>query len=214
MQLLEGATDETKIAVVSAPSVFVQVKNLLASGAYGSPQTRLLEYDQRFDVFDDEFVHYNYETPMRLPGKYAKGYTCAAELTCSAEMNGVYNRVLCDPPFLSADCQAKGEASPNSSLTLQSWTPFRSILIVLAAVTVRWLSDSRDSSSGTVSASRIIVCTGERMEDLISKLYPGIRPTTFEPRHEQNRLSNAFRCYANYECALWRWQDQAVDRNS
>lgn len=27
--LLEGATNETKIAVVSAPSVFVQLKNLL-----------------------------------------------------------------------------------------------------------------------------------------------------------------------------------------
>ena len=30
-QLLEDATDQSKIAVVSAPSVFVQVKNLLVS---------------------------------------------------------------------------------------------------------------------------------------------------------------------------------------
>jgi len=28
-QLLEGATDNTKIAVVSAPSAFIQLKNLL-----------------------------------------------------------------------------------------------------------------------------------------------------------------------------------------
>lgn len=28
-QLLDGATDETKIAVVSAPSAFIQLKNLL-----------------------------------------------------------------------------------------------------------------------------------------------------------------------------------------
>lgn len=30
-QLLDGATDETKIAVVSAPSAFIQLKNLLVS---------------------------------------------------------------------------------------------------------------------------------------------------------------------------------------
>jgi hypothetical protein len=30
-QLLEGATDETRIAVVSAPSAFIQLKNLLVS---------------------------------------------------------------------------------------------------------------------------------------------------------------------------------------
>jgi hypothetical protein len=34
-QLLEGATDETRIAVVSAPSAFIQLKNLLVSGAVG-----------------------------------------------------------------------------------------------------------------------------------------------------------------------------------
>jgi hypothetical protein len=30
-QLLDGATDESKIAVVSAPSAFIQLKNLLVS---------------------------------------------------------------------------------------------------------------------------------------------------------------------------------------
>jgi hypothetical protein len=30
-QLLDGATDETKIAVVSAPSAFIQLKNLMVS---------------------------------------------------------------------------------------------------------------------------------------------------------------------------------------
>lgn len=45
--------------------------NVQASGAYASPHIRLLEYDQRFNVFDEEFVHYTYETPTRLPGKYS-----------------------------------------------------------------------------------------------------------------------------------------------
>ena len=31
-QLLDGATDESRIAVVSAPSAFVQLKNLLVCG--------------------------------------------------------------------------------------------------------------------------------------------------------------------------------------
>lgn len=34
-QLLDGATDETKIAVVSAPSAFVQLKNLLVCDSVG-----------------------------------------------------------------------------------------------------------------------------------------------------------------------------------
>jgi hypothetical protein len=33
-QLLEGATDETRIAVVSAPSAFIQLKNLLVSNSW------------------------------------------------------------------------------------------------------------------------------------------------------------------------------------
>lgn len=118
-QLLEGATDATKIAIVSAPSVFVQVKNMLAGGTYASPQVRLLEHDHRFEVFEDEFVHYNFETPMRLPGKYMVRGLYADVLTWSAEMKGAYHRVLCDPPFLSADCQTKGEPPINLELTLQ-----------------------------------------------------------------------------------------------
>ena len=36
------------------------------------------------------------------------------------------------------------------------------------------------------------------MEELIRKLYPGIQTTTFKPKHAQDRLSNDFRCYADY----------------
>ena len=67
----------------------------------------------------------------------------------------------------------------------------------VAAMTVRWLSSS------TV---RTIVCTGERMEELILKLYPGIQTTTFEPKHAQDRLSNDFRCYADYQDEAWMWR--------
>ncbi|CAO1602854.1 Protein-lysine N-methyltransferase efm5 [Xanthoria calcicola] len=123
-----------------------------------APRMSLLEFDQRFSMFK-EFVHYDFQSPTKLPGDF----------------KGAYDRILCDPPFLSADCQTK------------------------AAVTVRWLS-----RTGAEEA-RIIVCTGERMTDLIHKLYRGIKTTTFQPKHSQDRLSNDFRCYANYESDVWGW---------
>lgn len=70
-----------------------------------------------------------------------------------------------------------------------------------AAMTVRWLS----RSWGTPSTSKLILCTGERMETLITKLYrpQGISTTTFEPVHSKG-LSNEFFCYANFECSSWK----------
>ncbi|KAF2827461.1 hypothetical protein CC86DRAFT_348956 [Ophiobolus disseminans] len=161
-QLLEGATDDTKIAVVSAPSAFIQLKNLLASGEYKCrPEIKLLEYDERFAVFK-EFVQYDFEKAIQLP----------------AEMKGSFDRIICDPPFLSEDCQTK------------------------AALTVRWLA-----KSWTPDDVRIIVCTGERMESLITtKLYgkAGTKTVDYEIKHAKG-LSNEFRCYANFECSEWKW---------
>ncbi|KAB8664850.1 hypothetical protein FH972_026273 [Carpinus fangiana] len=98
--LLEGATKHSNIAVVSAPSVFIQLKNLLADvEASERPTVKLLEYDERFAVFK-EFVFYDFAHPLKL----------------SEDLKGRFDRIICDPPFLSADCQTK------------------------AAMTVRWLS--------------------------------------------------------------------------
>ncbi|KAF2130105.1 hypothetical protein P153DRAFT_366577 [Dothidotthia symphoricarpi CBS 119687] len=161
-QLLDGATDETKIAVVSAPSAFIQLKNLMASGEYKCrPQLKLLEYDERFAVFK-EFVQYDFEKAIKLP----------------AELKGSFDRIICDPPFLSQDCQTK------------------------AALTVRWLA-----KSWTPESLRLLVCTGERMEELVTeKLYGkvGTRTTDYEIKHSKG-LSNEFRCYANFECETWKW---------
>jgi hypothetical protein len=107
-QLLDGATDETRIAVVSAPSAFIQLKNLLVStlserkgymltSVQNSgevkcrPQITLLEFDERFAVFK-EFVRYDFEKAIQLP----------------AEMKASFDVIICDPPFLSQDCQTKG----------------------------------------------------------------------------------------------------------
>ncbi|KAL9013521.1 MAG: hypothetical protein Q9173_001780 [Seirophora scorigena] len=170
-QLLDGATVDTRIAVVSAPSVFVQCKNLLVRNAMNSvsqisgskaPRITLFEFDRRFGVFA-EFVRYDFQTPTKLPDG----------------LKGTYDRVLCDPPFLSADCQTK------------------------AAITVRWLSKPRVAEMQG-SEPQWIVCTGERMEGLVRRLYPGIKTTDFRPRHAQDRLSNDFRCYANFNAEAWK----------
>jgi hypothetical protein len=44
-ELLRGATTETTIAVVSAPSVFVQLKNLLVRGKSWGERKRVGEAD-------------------------------------------------------------------------------------------------------------------------------------------------------------------------
>jgi len=75
-ELLDGATSATTICVVSAPSVFVALKNLLReareSGAettwQGEPELVLLEHDDRFGIFG-EFVFYDFQQPLKLPGK-------------------------------------------------------------------------------------------------------------------------------------------------
>ncbi|KAF2466680.1 uncharacterized protein BDR25DRAFT_336271 [Lindgomyces ingoldianus] len=167
-QLLDGATNETHIAVVSAPSVFIQLKNLLASEDYNiQPKLILLEYDERFSVFK-EFVQYDFEHPIKLP----------------AEFKSSFDRIICDPPFLSQDCQTK------------------------AALTARWLAKTwvPMESPNKTESFHLIVCTGERMEDLIEKLYAkaGARTTTFEVKHAKG-LSNEFRCYANFESGAWKW---------
>ncbi|KAF1982019.1 hypothetical protein K402DRAFT_212562 [Aulographum hederae CBS 113979] len=164
-QLLDGATDDSAIAVVSAPSCFIQLKNLLASDRYSiKPRLLLLEFDERFGVFK-EFHFYNFEKPTQLP----------------PELKGQFDRIICDPPFLSEDCQTK------------------------AALTVRWLSKNWSSIEESPSSPlRLLVCTGERMEQLISRLYgkAGIRTTSFEIQHSKG-LSNEFRCYANFESDIW-----------
>lgn len=66
-----------------------------------------------------------------------------------------------------------------------------------AAITARFMA-KQDTGS-------VIVCTGERMKDVIKKVYPTTKITTFRPEHG-NGLSNEFRCYANYESELGNWK--------
>ena len=53
---------------------------------------------------------------------------------------------------------------------------------------------------------KIIVCTGESMAKVVSEIYEGVHPTTFEIVHEQNRLKSEYVCYADFECEDWSWK--------
>ena len=65
-----------------------------ASGEYKCrPEINLLEFDERFAVFK-EFVYYDFQKAIQLP----------------PEMKGAFDRIICDPPFLSEDCQTKGNS--------------------------------------------------------------------------------------------------------
>lgn len=164
--LLKDATESSAIAVVSAPSVYVALRNILAEDATAiKPKLCLLEYDRRFEVVGSEFDFYDFQHPLRLP----------------AHLGGRFDRIICDPPFLSEDCQTK------------------------TALTARFLA--KTWSGPSEQALRFISCTGERMESNILRLYEkiGVRTTTFEPEHSKG-LSNEFRCYSNFECDDWKWR--------
>ncbi|KAI9884860.1 MAG: DASH complex subunit dam1 [Watsoniomyces obsoletus] len=170
-QLLDEANQHSCIAVVSAPSVFVKLKHLMAMReSTQRPTVWLLEFDRRFDIFN-EFVFYDFNRPFQLP----------------AHLKGTCDRILCDPPFLSEDCQTK------------------------AATTVAWLTRSTTASdrlNADPRLPRFVTCTGQTMAPLLQRLYRrvGLRSTSFRPRHVKG-LSNEFRCYANFECPAWTWED-------
>jgi EEF1A lysine methyltransferase 1 len=161
-QLLDGANESTHIAIVSAPSVYVALRNILAEDAQTKkPAVYLLEYDQRFEVLGKDFVPYDFQYPLRLP----------------PELKGKFDRIMCDPPFLSEECQTK------------------------TALTVRFLARQWSTPAENCQGLRFISCTGERMAETIGKLYGkiGVKIREFEPEHSKG-LSNEFRCYANF----WR----------
>ncbi|KAH6844852.1 putative N6-adenine methyltransferase-domain-containing protein [Chaetomium sp. MPI-CAGE-AT-0009] len=167
--LLDGATSDMTVAVVSTPSVFVALKNALNAAPPEQPKPKLvlLEHDERFNIFP-EFVYYDFAQPLKLPN----------------HLKGTCDRIICDPPFLSEDCQTK------------------------TALTVRWLA--RPLTPDTAQQPRLIVCTGERMEDVVMRVYRafGLRTTDYEPVHARG-LANEFFCYANFESSSWGWRKRA-----
>lgn len=94
------------------------------------------------------------------------------------------DRLLIDPPFLNENCQTK------------------------SSITAKELLAPNDGSKTSTGAPkhRLISCTGERMKDVMKKVYPDTHITTFLPEHG-NGLSNEFRCYSDFEWKGWKFTD-------
>ncbi|SPQ25834.1 cd3cdb60-8906-4b92-ba3e-48abd6aa44b3 [Thermothielavioides terrestris] len=217
-QLLDGATAETTIAAVSAPSVFVAMKNILNAAPSDEPKPKLvlLEHDNRFAIFP-EFVFYDYAQPLKLP----------------SHLKGTCDRIICDPPFLNEDCQTKAaltvrwlaKPSPPSPSQLQLQPQPQPQPAPSSSSSSPSSSDDaahqhqqqqhqqhhhqQEQQQQYQPTTKLIVCTGERMEPLVTRLYRalGLRTTDYEPRHAGG-LSNEFYCYANFVAAdgCWGWR--------
>lgn len=176
------------------------------------PFVRLLEYDSRFSVFK-EFVYYDYQQPLKLPGRRLEDIFSLGTLTIAVELKGQFDRVIIDPPFLSHDCHSKGKPYGNKRgldhhglLILALCFLNHTYCLHQVLMTVNWLLNA----SPLVPASkerperRMAVCTGETMQETVLDLYEeyGVRETTYVPQHAAG-LANEFKCFANFTCKSW-----------
>ncbi|AAS53371.1 AFL001Wp [Eremothecium gossypii ATCC 10895] len=97
--LLDGADEDTCIAVVSAPSVYAAILKL-NDDEIPTKHIYLLEFDKRFELLagTDKFLFYDYSKPLDFDSK----------------LKGKVDRLLIDPPFLNEHCQT------NSSITAKA----------------------------------------------------------------------------------------------
>lgn len=85
---------ESRIACISAPSVYQKLKQLESQNQDGSQSVSpvLLEFDRRFAVYSDEFIFYDYNNPLCLPEDV---------------LSQSFDIVVADPPYLSEECLSK-----------------------------------------------------------------------------------------------------------
>ena len=77
-----------RIACISCPTLYAKLLQIKPTDC----ETVLLEYDRRFEIYGDNFVHYDYTKPLQLPDKFSENY---------------FDIVVADPPYLSEECLEK-----------------------------------------------------------------------------------------------------------
>lgn len=80
-----------RVLFISSPSAFLKYWQSYCKQSSAKKNTFLYEYDDRFNVFKEQFIHYDYNEPLN---------------NLSLEEKSV-DIVLIDPPFLSEECLAK-----------------------------------------------------------------------------------------------------------
>lgn len=87
---MDGADEDTVIAIVSAPSVYAALKKK-PDGELPTENIYLFEFDKRFEL---------------LAGKeHFRFYDFADPLNFDETLKGKVHRLLIDPPFLNEHCQ-------------------------------------------------------------------------------------------------------------
>ena len=114
-----------------------------------SRAVHLYEFDPRFAVYKENFVLYDYRSPLDVGGRHHHSF---------------YDVIIVDPPYLEENCLSK----------------FTSTVKLIA----------KDDA-------KIILCTGKVMEPH-AKSFLNLTLQKFEIKHEKERLSNPFGCFANY----------------
>lgn len=88
---LQGTWPGMRIAIMSAPSVYVNIKRMLTEApAAKRPLIKLFEFDRGFNVYED-FVYYDYNEIRGIP----------------EGLHHTFDVLVIDPPFLSEECQMK-----------------------------------------------------------------------------------------------------------
>ena len=73
---------------MSSPTLYQKLQSMKPSTC----KTTVFEFDQRFAMYRDDFVLYDYNKPLALPEGVGRGS---------------YDVVVADPPFLNAECLGK-----------------------------------------------------------------------------------------------------------
>lgn len=81
----------SRIACVSAPSVYLKLKQGVVEG-WDRVSAVVLEFDRRFAAYGDDFIFYDYNEPLSLEARVQPHS---------------FDVVLADPPYLSKECLEK-----------------------------------------------------------------------------------------------------------
>ncbi|KAE8749451.1 hypothetical protein FOCC_FOCC003717 [Frankliniella occidentalis] len=86
-EALRCVENKGRIALISCPTLYRPLVKLKSAECV----VKLLEFDKRFSVYGDNFVFYDYNSPLELP----------------ADLSKSFDLVIADPPFLSEECLSK-----------------------------------------------------------------------------------------------------------
>lgn len=92
-ECVKQAGENGKIACISSPSVYVKIKN-----DFPNAKVKLFEFDKRFATFGEDFVFYDYNSPLQFTQFGSDS---------GSRMDPSFDVVLADPPYLSEECLTK-----------------------------------------------------------------------------------------------------------